>query len=95
MNPFIDLAFTIIDIYIYILIINVVMSWLVVADILRTDNKFVIAILYASQRLTNPLLNPIRNFLPNLGGIDISPIIVLLAIQFLRSLLAEYWPLTF
>ena len=44
MNPFIGLVFTIIDIYVYILIVNVVMSWLVVANILRTDNKFVIAI---------------------------------------------------
>jgi len=91
MNPFIDLAFTIIDIYIYILIINVVMSWLVVADILRTDNKFVIAILYASQRLTNPLLNPIRNFLPNLGGIDISPVVLIVLLQFIKRFIVYYF----
>ena len=91
MNPFIDLAFTIIDIYIYILIINVVMSWLVVADILRTDNKFVIAILYASQRLTNPLLNPIRNFLPNLGGIDISPVVLFVLLQSIKRFIVYYF----
>ena len=91
MNPFIDLAFTIIDIYIYILIINVVMSLLVVADILRTDNKFVIAILYASQRLTNPLLNPIRNFLPNLGGIDISPVVLIVLLQFIKRFIVYYF----
>jgi|TARA_B100001105_G_C22302408_1_gene404458 YggT family protein len=91
MNPFIGLVFTIIDIYVYILIVNVVMSWLVVANILRTDNKFVIAILHASQRLTNPLLNPIRNFLPNLGGIDISPVILIVLFQFIKRFIVYYF----
>jgi YggT family protein len=91
MNPFIGLVFTIIDIYVYILIVNVVMSWLVVVNILRTDNRFVIAILYASQRLTNPLLNPIRNFLPNLGGIDISPVILIVLFQFIKRFIVYYF----
>jgi YggT family protein len=47
----------------------------------------------ASWRLTEPLLGRIRSFLPSFGGLDISPIIALLAIYFLRSLLREYWPL--
>jgi|TARA_B110000438_G_C15332349_1_gene444261 YggT family protein len=91
MNPFIELAFTIIDIYIYILIINAVMSWLVAGQILRTDNKFVIAMLYAAQRLTNPLLNPIRNFLPNLGGVDISPVVLIVLLSFIKRFIVYYF----
>ena len=91
MNPFIELAFTIIDIYIYILIINAVMSWLVAGQILRTDNKFVIAMLYATQRLTNPLLNPIRNFLPNLGGVDISPVVLIVLLSFIKRFIVYYF----
>ena len=91
MNPFIELAFTVINIYIYILIINAVMSWLVAGQILRTDNQFVIAILYAAQRLTNPLLNPIRNFLPNLGGIDISPVVLIVLLSFIKRFIIYYF----
>ena len=95
MEPILLLCYRVIDIYFYILIVNIVLSWLVAFNVVNMQNRFVATILYATNRLTDPLLNPIRRVLPNLGGIDISPIIVLLAIQFLRSLLAEYWPLTF
>ena len=95
MNAFILLLDRIIYLYIWVLIINAVLSWLVAFNVLNTQNRFVYTILELTYKLTNPPLNYIRRYLPNLGGIDISPIIVLLAIQFLRSLLAEYWPLTF
>ena len=72
----------IINLYIWVLIIHVVISWLVAFNILNTGNRFVYSILDISYRLTNPPLNYIRRFLPNLGSIDISPVILILGLIF-------------
>ena len=85
MEPFYILLYRIIDIYIFIVLLNVILSWLTAFGVLNTYNKFVSMILYATERLTNPLLNPIRRFLPNLGGIDISPVVLFLIIFFIRD----------
>ena len=61
-----------VNIYLWILVINVILSWLVAFNILNTSNRLVYSILDVTYRLTDPLLRPIRNFLPNLGSIDIS-----------------------
>jgi len=90
MEPFVILIYRIIDIYFYILILNVILSWLIAFNILNTQSRFVGMILYASQRLTNPLLNPIRRFLPNLGGLDISPIVLILLLFFIQDSLRIY-----
>ncbi len=79
----------IINLYIWILIIHVVISWLIAFNILNTGNRFVYSILEVSYRLTNPPLNYIRRFLPNLGSIDISPVILILGLIFLRNLAFE------
>ena len=79
----------IVTLYIWILIINAVLSWLVAFNILNTGNRFVYAVLDVSYRLTNPPLDYIRRFLPNLGSIDISPIILILGLMFLRNLVFE------
>ena len=79
----------IINLYIWILIIHVVISWLIAFNILNTGNRFVYSILEVSYRLTNPPLNYIRRFLPNLGSIDISPVILILGLIFLRNLVFE------
>jgi YggT family protein len=79
----------IINLYIWVLIIHVVISWLVAFNILNTGNRFVYSILEISYRLTNPPLNYIRRFLPNLGSIDISPVILILGLIFLRNLAFE------
>ena len=79
----------IISLYIWVLIINVIMSWLVALNILNTSNRFVYSVLDVSQRLTDPPLNFIRRYLPNLGSIDISPIILILGLMFLRNLIFE------
>ena len=81
---------SIITIYIWILIINAVLSWLVAFNILNTGNRFVYAILDVSYRLTAPPLNFIRRYMPNLGSIDISPVILILGLMFLRNLVFEY-----
>ena len=90
MEPFVILIYRIIDVYFYILILNVILSWLIAFNILNTQSRFVGMILYASQRLTNPLLNPIRRFLPNLGGLDISPIVLILLLFFIQDSLRVY-----
>ena len=79
----------IIGLYIWILIINVIISWLVAFNVLNTSNRFVYSLLDVSYKLTAPPLNYIRRFLPNLGSIDISPIILILALMFIRNLVFE------
>ena len=79
----------IINLYIWVLIIHVVISWLVAFNILNTGNRFVYSILDVSYRLTNPPLDYIRKFIPNLGSIDISPVILILGLMFLRKLVFE------
>ena len=85
MEPILLLLYRIIDIYFYILIINIVLSWLIAFNIVNMQNKIVVTMLYATNRLTDPLLNPVRRILPNLGGIDISPIILVLCLLFVQD----------
>ena len=79
----------IVSIYIWILIINAIISWLVAFNVLNTSNRFVYSVLDVSYRLTAPPLNYIRRFLPNLGSIDVSPVVLILALMFLRNLVFE------
>ena len=95
MNPFINLIITIINIYIWIIIAMVVMSWLVGFNVVNMQNDFVRQIRYALYRLTEPLLGPIRRLLPDLGGLDISPMVLLLALYFLQQLIVYYVPRLF
>tara|TARA_B110000014_G_C19941899_1_gene487327 strand:- start:485 stop:781 length:297 start_codon:yes stop_codon:yes gene_type:complete len=79
----------IIGLYIWVLIIHVVFSWLVAFNVLNTSNRFVYSILEVSYKLTAPPLNFIRRFLPSLGSIDISPVILILGLMFFRNLVFE------
>ena len=79
----------VVSLYIWILIINAIISWLVAFNVLNTNNRFVYSILDISYKLTDPPLNYIRRFLPNLGSIDISPIVLILGLMFLRNLIFE------
>ena len=79
----------IVGLYIWILIINAVVSWLVAFNVLNTSNRFVYSLLDVSYKLTDPPLNFIRKYLPNLGSIDISPIVLILGLMFLRNLVFE------
>ena len=78
---FIDVVLSLV---IFIMIAQVIVSWLLAFDILNMSNQFVATIANALWQLTNPLLAPIRRMLPNFGGLDISPIILFLAIYFIR-----------
>ena len=78
-----------VSLYIWILIINAIISWLVAFNVLNTSNRFVYSVLEISYKLTAPPLNFIRRFLPNLGSIDISPVVLILGLMFLRNLVFE------
>ena len=84
------LILQILKLYSYVVIANVVISWLVAFNIINTSNRFVYSILDFTYRLTDPILNRIRRFLPNLGAFDISPIILLLLIWFLEMCMKLY-----
>tara|TARA_B100000686_G_scaffold343894_1_gene425527 strand:+ start:122 stop:412 length:291 start_codon:yes stop_codon:yes gene_type:complete len=80
---------SIITIYLWIIIINAILSWLVAFNILNTQNRFVFSVLDATYKMTDPALNKIRRFIPTFGSIDISPVILILFLMFLRNLIFE------
>ena len=84
------LVLQILKLYSYVVIANVIISWLVAFNILNTQNRFVYLVLDFTCRLTDPILNKIRRFLPNLGALDISPIILLLLIWFIEMCMKLY-----
>ena len=84
------LVLQILKLYSYVVIANVLISWLIAFNVLNTQNRFVYSILEMTYRLTNPILNRIRRFLPNLGSLDISPIILLLLIWFIEMCMKLY-----
>ncbi len=84
------LVLQILKLYSYVVIVNVVISWLIAFSVLNTQNRFVYSILELSYRLTDPILNKIRRFLPNLGSLDISPIILLILIWFIEMCMKLY-----
>ena len=84
------LVLQVLKIYTYVVIANVVISWLIAFNVLNTSNRFVYSILELTYRLTDPILNRIRRFLPNLGAFDISPIILLLLIWFIEMCMKLY-----
>ena len=79
----------IIVIYLWIIIINAILSWLVAFNILNTQNRFVFSVLDVTYKLTDPALNKIRRFIPTFGSIDISPVILILLLMFLRNVIFE------
>lgn len=81
---------TILSLYTWVIIISVILSWLVAFNIVNTSNRFVSIIGDIIWRLTEPVMGPIRRLLPNMGGIDLSPLVVLLLIFLLRNLMREY-----
>ena len=83
------LIFRLIDLIIFVVIVNAILSWLIAFDVLNIRNPTVARVLQMLDAVTNPMLRPIRRFMPNLGGIDISPIILILLLQALRILIAN------
>jgi YggT family protein len=92
MNPFLWLIDTLITLFIWLLIASAVLSWLIAFNVVNMRNQFVAAIADFLYRVTEPVLRPIRSVLPNMGGIDISPVILIVGLLFLQRLI--YWLLT-
>ncbi|HEU5017989.1 MAG: YggT family protein [Bradyrhizobium sp.] len=89
MNPFLWLIDTIITIYIWLLIASAVLSWLVAFSVVNVRNPIVHSIGDFLYRITEPALRPIRALLPNLGGIDVSPVILIIGLLFLERFI--FW----
>ena len=79
----------VITIYLWIIIINAILSWLVAFNVLNTQNRFVFSVLDVTYKLTDPALNKIRRFIPTFGSIDISPVVLILILIFLRNVIFE------
>lgn len=90
MRALLDVILVVLDIYIYIVIAAAVLSWLVAFNVVNTRNQFVAVVGDFLYRITEPVLRPIRNALPNLGGIDISPIVLFLIIILIQRVIVYY-----
>ena len=89
LNSFLLVTFYALDFYKWVVIVNVVISWLVAFNVINTSNQLVYMIMDVTYRLTEPVYRRIRAIMPDLGGIDLSPVVVLLAIFFLQSLVQQ------
>ena len=90
MNSLLSLVDTVIYLYMGCLIIFVVMSWLISFNVINTQNPFVRTVNDFLYRITEPAMRPIRRFIPDFGGIDVSPVVLILVLVFVRNLLREY-----
>ena len=89
MNSILILFNDIVRLYIWVLIINAIASWLVAFNVINTSNRFVYSVLEISYKLTDPPLRFIRSFIPSLGTVDISPVILILGLVFFRNFINE------
>lgn len=91
MQSVVWLVVTLLELYVWVLIIGAVLSWLVAFNVVNIRNRFVAMVEDFCRRVTEPVLAPIRRVVPNLGGIDISPMLLILGIMFLQRLIVEYF----
>jgi YggT family protein len=91
MVPLIGFIVLVIDLYIWVVIASAILSWLIAFNVVNTSNRFVFTIADMLYRITESALRPIRNILPNLGGIDISPVILILLLLFIRDVVLLGW----
>lgn len=87
LGPLLRLAVVVIDLYMWVVIIGVILSWLVQFRVVNLSNRFVYTVGEFIHRLTEPALGPIRRLLPNLGGLDLSPLVLILLLYFLKDVL--------
>ena len=90
MAPFVNLISNIIDLFNIVLIAYIILSWLISFNIINRYQPFVAKVYDVLTRLTEPVLKPIRKFMPDLGGIDISPIVLVLLLNFIDSAMKSY-----
>ena len=88
-GPVFQILYLILQLYLYVVIVGVILSWLIAFNVVNTSNRFVYMIGDFCYRATEPLLGRIRRFLPNLGGFDLSPIVLIFGIYFLQMVLVN------
>ena len=91
MGPLIGFIVLVIDLFVWVVIASAILSWLVAFNVVNMNNRVVLMIADTLYRLTEPALRPIRNILPNLGGIDISPVVLILFLLFIRDVVLRGW----
>lgn len=91
MVPLIGFIVLVIDLYIWVVIAGAILSWLIAFNVVNTQNRFVYSVADMLYRITDPALRPFRSVLPNLGGIDISPVILILFLLFIRDVVLLGW----
>ena len=89
LGPLFWLVMTVIDLYVWVVIASVILSWLTAFHVVNTHNRFVYMVGEFVYRLTEPVLRPLRGILPNLGGLDLSPLVLLLGLVFLKQVVAR------
>jgi YggT family protein len=90
MRAILDIVQIVLDLYIWLLIASAILSWLIAFNVVNTRNQFVASVSDFLYRITEPLLAPIRSRLPNLGGLDLSPIVLILLIMFIQRIISYY-----
>ncbi len=90
MRPILDVILILLQMYMYIVIAAVILSWLIAFNVINTRNHVVAMVADFLYRVTEPVFRPIRNILPNFGGIDFSPLIVLLIIYVIQRYISDY-----
>lgn len=90
MRALLDVVLIVLNLYVWVVIASAVLSWLIAFNVVNTRNQFVGAIAQFLYQITEPVLRPIRQFLPNMGGIDISPIVLLLLVFFVQRVIIYY-----
>jgi len=91
MGPLLGFIAMVITLYIWVIIIGAILSWLIVFDVVNRRNRVVYLVADSFHRMTEPALRPIRRRLPDLGGLDISPVILILGLIFLRDVVIYGW----
>jgi YggT family protein len=90
MRALLDVIVLLLNLYIYLLIAAAILSWLIAFNVINTRNQFVATVGDFLYRITEPVLRPIRNLLPNMGGIDISPVVLILIIILIERVIYYY-----
>jgi YggT family protein len=90
MRALLEVIQIVLELYVYLLIASAILSWLIAFNVVNTRNQFVASVGEFLYRITEPLLAPIRSVMPNLGGLDISPIILILIIYFIQRVITLY-----
>ena len=90
MRAILDIILIVLDLYVWLLIASAILSWLIAFNVVNTRNQFVASVAEFLYRITEPLLRPIRSFLPAMGGLDISPIILILLIMLIQRVITYY-----